>query len=75
MTGRPPRHARPAGRTTQTERAPSPIVSPTMTDDQRQTLRVQVPALGDWQLSPLNREVLRTTLRVGISKALGRRTV
>lgn len=70
-----PRHVRPAGRTTQTEPVPSPVVSPTMTDEQRQMLRVQVPRLGDWELSPLNREIVRTRLRVDISEALGRRTV
>ncbi len=69
---RPPRHARPVGRTTQTEIAPSPIVSTTMTDEQRQALRMQVPTLGEWRLSPLSHESLRRRLRVEMSTALGR---
>lgn len=70
-----PRHVRPAGRTTQTEPAPSPVVSPTMTDDQRQALRAQVPTLGQWSLSPLSQESLRRRLRIGINEALGRPVV
>lgn len=65
------RHARPKGWTGPTMPAPSPPVAD-LTQEQRAALPMDI---GDWNLSPLNREVLRTTLRVSMSKALGRRTV
>lgn len=75
MPDRPPRHARPEGRTGPTMPAPSPIVSPTMTDEQRQVLRHTVPELGAWRLSPLSRESMRRRFRIMWAERTGRPVV
>lgn len=71
---RPPRHARPKGRTTQAERAPFPIVAGEIPADVAIAASLVV-SLGVSPLSPLNREVLRNMFRRDMSAAFGRRMV
>jgi hypothetical protein len=68
---RPPRHARPAGRTGPTERAPSPPVA-TWTPEQRAAFGSISPT---WKLSPLSRESLRRRFRIMWAVHTGRPVV
>jgi hypothetical protein len=56
---RPPRHARPKGWAGATERAPFPIMA-----DPQEGYGVWPFLLGTGEMSPLNREVMRTRFRV-----------
>lgn len=71
---RPPRHARPAGRTEPTERAPSPPLAEYPLDGELLRLTLSLGVMPG-RLSPINRESMRRRFRVMWWQAQNRPTV